>query len=243
LKTFTKSRIWALLRILIFIFGLAIILYAASLIHNLPGGKQIEDAAYYCGEILSYGFPHFLQLVLTTAIYIWPPILAYIIVGIIAESRLVQFFYCVVLLSILIIAFKSKITLSFSDLDAFLFSIQGLIMFYLILLWTFPRELWNFFGLAVSGFYSIIVYLLPDLPSMLDDLGFMAAFFSYVFLVLHTIASIIQRFIDSRVTGFIRKKLFAFFASPSGNDVTIELTSLNAQNETSLTNEESKNVN
>jgi len=70
---------------------------------------------------------------------------------------------------------------------------------YLLLLWTVPRELWNFIGGFLLAIQSLIVTVMPDLPSYFDDLGMILAIFAFIFLYINTIASIIQRIIDERV--------------------------------------------
>jgi hypothetical protein len=75
---------------------------------------------------------------------------------------------------------------------------------YLLALWTFPREIWNFLGGIVWFIKSMIILILPDLPGYFDDFGAIGAIFAFIFLYLHTIASLIQRFVDTNLVTKLR---------------------------------------
>jgi len=67
---------------------------------------------------------------------------------------------------------------------------------YLFLLWLMPREAWNFLGGIVFFVNSILVVIFPDLPTFIDDCGAIFALFGFIFLYIHTLASLMQRIVD-----------------------------------------------
>ena len=82
----------------------------------------------------------------------------------------------------------------------FLFSITRLplvftliLQLYMFILFFLPGEIWNFLGAVILLFKGMAVMLLPDLPSFADDFGIILAVFSFLFLYMHTLASLVKR--------------------------------------------------
>jgi hypothetical protein len=81
---------------------------------------------------------------------------------------------------------------------------------YLLLLWTVPREVWNFLGGVIFVIQSVIVTIMPDLPTYFDDLGMIFAVFAFIFLYINTVAALIERILDKRIINRVRPIVESF---------------------------------
>ncbi len=154
-------------------------------------------------RVISYCVPYLLKLIIKSIVFLWPPILSYIIIGIITTSRWWRFYLCLCMLAVSILILNhfvfAKMDFSIETLKEIPTIFMYIIQIYILLLWTFPREIWNFIGGILFAIYSLMITIMPDLPTYFDDLGMIFAVFAFIFLYINTIASITQRFIDRRV--------------------------------------------
>ena len=199
-----KIKIWTprVIKTSIILIGLYLI-YAAITV--LVSGNWSALQTIFSGlfKVIHFCIPYLLILITKSLFFIWPPILAYMLIGIITTSRCWRFFLCLSVLASAIILLNrlvfSHIDFSFNTLQQVPNIFLYIMEIYLLLLWTVPRELWNFIGGFLLAIQSLIVTVMPDLPSYFDDLGMILAIFAFIFLYINTIASIIQRIIDERV--------------------------------------------
>jgi len=170
------------------------ILWLFYAILSMPGFGILSSVANIIYQIIPFFWPLFERLLLISLSALWLPILYFFVVNRCISSSIKRLYCNMLFILVYFVYVKNSLIPSELSVDAFVNSIYYCTNLYFLFLLLAPRELWNFFGMAVSSIYAALIYLMPDLPTMLDDLGFMSAFFSYVFLFLHTLASIVQRF-------------------------------------------------
>jgi hypothetical protein len=191
--------------VLVLLIGTAVISCAASLL--IHGNWNLITHLFQQGmAILRFGMPYLSKLIVLSLRYLWPPIVVYCLIGLVTKSWWWRFFLCLVALSSCIIIFRFwfREHFSFVLLPQFLLYIMQL---YLFLLWTLPREVWNFLGGIIFFTSSIVVIIFPDLPGYLDDFGVIFAIFMFIFLYVNTVASVVQRLVDSYLWDESRKAL------------------------------------
>ncbi len=198
---------------LVYLGGAVIILATIS---SLASGhweilsKFLELAFKAIVEIVGFGTPYFLGLVTASLAVLWLPIVIYILISIFTTSRWGRFYLCLVALCVFILSIKATV---FTDIS--LSSIPALLIYltqiYLFLLWAIPREAWNFAGGFLWFLQSVVVTVLPDFPTYFDDLGIITAIFVFIFLYLHTMASLLQRIVDSWIVVAVHSGLAGFF--------------------------------
>ena len=200
-------------KILVYLGGAVIIL--ATLGSLISGHweiltKSLEVALKAIGKIVGFGTPYFLGLVTASLAVLWLPIVIYIFISIFTTSRWGRFYLCLVTLCVFILSIKATL---FTDIS--LSSIPALLIYltqiYLFLLWTIPREAWNFAGGVLWFLQSVIITVFPDFPTYFDDLGIITAIFAFIFLYVHTIASILQRIVDSWIVVGVRSGVAGLF--------------------------------
>ena len=209
------------LKVLLFIAGSAVIFITVnSLLSSNWEMLQKSLSVFYkaFSKIIGFGVPHFFKLVLSSIALIWLPIAIYVMISLITVSLWWRFFLCLVTLCGFILVVKALLFKDFS-----LKSVPELLIYitqiYLLLLWVIPRELWNLAGGAVWFVESVVVTLLPNLPGYFDDIGIVAAIFAFIFLYLHTIASLVQRVVDKRLVVAGHRIVARLFQGPQP-DVT-----------------------
>lgn len=179
------------------------LIYAAATVLISGNWTALQKVVSGSSKVIGFCLPYLMILVTKSLLFLWPPILAYMLIGILTTSRWWRFYLCLSALAAAILLLNkfvfSQLDLSFDTLkqvpDIFLYIMQV----YLLLLWTVPREVWNFVGGIIFAIQSLIVTVMPDLPTYFDDLGMILAIFTFIFLYINTIASVIQRIIDERV--------------------------------------------
>lgn len=181
--------------------GIIIISAVASLINGNWGilGKIVGATSKTLGFVL----PALTRMVFSSLAFIWLPIIAYVLISLITVSRWWRFYLCLVVLGTFILFSQCFISTDISISNLYQI-IAYLSQIYLLALWTFPREIWNFLGGIVWFIKSMIILILPDLPGYFDDFGAIGAIFAFIFLYLHTIASLIQRFVDTNLVTKLR---------------------------------------
>ena len=154
-------------------------------------------------SIISFAIPRFVELILASLTCLWLPIVLYIGISIITVSQWGRFYLCLATLCGFVLTIETAVFSNISLSSIFEILIY-LMQIYLLLLWTVPREVWNFIGGAFFLLQGIIVLVIPDLPGYFDDFGFITAIFSFIFLYLHTTASLVQRFVDTQLIAAMR---------------------------------------
>ena len=187
--------------ILAYIAGTLIILATVSSLISGQWGvasKLLKLSLAAITKIIGFGLPYFVKLLLASWKHLWLPILLYTVISLFTASRWGRFYLCLATLCGFILTFKTVVLndISFSSLPDLLIYCMEV---YLLLLWTFPREVWNFIGGAFCLLQGAIVLVIPDIPGYFDDFGLIAAIFAFLFLYLHTTASLVQRFVDTFV--------------------------------------------
>lgn len=204
------QRALKILRISAYVVGALIILTTVSIIFGSNGEiplASLQQLLQLFTKVLFFGWPYLLKLLIASITTFWLPIILYFLISLFTTSRWERFYFSIVSLCIMILIVKSVFSNGFSISDVptfFIFAAQ----FYLLLLWTFPKEFWNYFGFILWFIQSAIIILIPDLPTMLDDFGAIAAVFSFIFLFLHTVASLGQRLIDSFLVVTVRNGIY-----------------------------------
>jgi hypothetical protein len=135
--------------------------------------------------------PFFMDLITASLLYLWQPILVYLLIAVLTRSQVWRKFWCLVGFSGFFLTFVTALeTSTWQEYQVLpLLILQG----YLFLLWLLPREVWNIIGLLISVFLGLIVLILPDLPTAFDDFGIFGAILAFFLGYLNALASLIQR--------------------------------------------------
>jgi len=163
--------------------------------------------------IVAFAVPYFLKLVTLSLAYLWFPVIVYAAIALITTSKWLRFYLSLVALSIFMLVLMKTVlpSLSFTDVPSVLIYIMQV---YILLLWTLPRELWNFLGAIVLTVKSAIVTLFANIPGPWDDLGIVLAIFAFIFLYIHTLASLLQRLIEGRLIIRMRTSILRLVGLP-----------------------------
>ena len=216
-----------IIKIIAVVLGLLTIGFASHIV--LDGNWEIcgKIAASF-SKIIIYCIPFLTKMILWSLAYIWPPIVIYIIISFITISKMWRFFLGFVALCGFFIfiyyGFLQQIKIS-NFYNIFMYIMQ----IYLLALWVVPKELWNIAGGIVWMIGSLIITIFPDLPTYFDDLGMIFGLFVFVFIYLHTVAMIVQRFVDERVVTTIRS-LFGFKKKENVSENTEETSNIIVNN-------------
>ena len=219
------EKINKIIKIAAIVLGTFIIGFASYII--IGGNWEI------CGKIIAsvskimiFCIPFLIKMFLWSLTYIWPPIIVYVIISFITISKMWRFFLgLVALCGFFIFAYYGF--LQHIKISNFYYIFMYIMQIYLLALWIIPKELWNIASGVVWMIGSVIITIFPDLPTYFDDLGMIFGLFIFVFIYLHTIAMIIQRFVDERVVNKIR----GFFRSKKEEDLSENLYKVSNINE------------
>ncbi len=219
------EKINKIIKIAAIVLGTFIIGFASYII--IGGNWEI------CGKIIAsvskimiFCIPFLIKMFLWSLTYIWPPIIVYVIISFITISKMWRFFLgLVALCGFFIFAYYGF--LQHIKISNFYYIFMYIMQIYLLALWIIPKELWNIASGVVWMIGSVIITIFPDLPTYFDDLGMIFGLFIFVFIYLHTIAMIIQRFVDKRVVNKIR----GFFRSKKDEDLSENLYKVSNINE------------
>ena len=219
------EKINKIIKIAAIVLGTFIIGFASYII--IGGNWEI------CGKIIAsvskimiFCIPFLIKMFLWSLTYIWPPIIVYVIISFITISKMWRFFLgLVALCGFFIFAYYGF--LQHIKISNFYYIFMYIMQIYLLALWIIPKELWNIASGVVWMIGSVIITIFPDLPTYFDDLGMIFGLFIFVFIYLHTIAMIIQRFVDERVVNKIR----GFFRSKKDEDLSENLYKVSNINE------------
>jgi len=155
----------------------------------------------------------FVLLLLNTAKTLWIPILIYLIVNIFVKSSPLKMLIYITLICSLYLFFDfigfKPIQLSFNSLKDFIKFDGSLFIFmlnsYFFILLLTPKIFWKF---CSSAFVFILAFILAVIPNFvpflsgLTELGILTGFASFLFLVLHVVASLTQKlavFLDGKI--------------------------------------------
>ncbi len=133
----------------------------------------------------------FVKLVIHTLQYIYIPLLLYLSVCLFVKKKFTRVYLFTVLFSVYLVLFFEVVLPSGFDIPGNLFRIHKIIIA-LIQIYIFAALIipyWMSTVLASLFFVvkSLLVFILPDLPTRFDDFGIILALFIFTFLYLNTI--------------------------------------------------------
>jgi hypothetical protein len=182
--------VWKGVKVLCVLCGIVVICKAVLMVGT---AYRLIPAWVVTGisKVTVFFIPLFLQLLKTSLLYLWQPILLYVLMACLTKSEFWRKFWCLVGVSGFLIIFVSKIEeFSWKEYQVLpLLLIQG----YLFMLWLLPPEFWNIIGLGISTMLGLIILLLPDLPGAFDDFGMFGAILAFFLGYLNALASLVQR--------------------------------------------------
>lgn len=137
-------------------------------------------------NVVAYAFPHFIELVLKSLLFLWMPIVLYALVHLLTASMFKRT-YALICLNcgyILYLRFVVLGDFTMGDLPDFIFHLTQI---YVLVLFTLNEAVWSFVGGVFLFFQGLLVTIMPDLPGNLDDFGMVFAIFCYIFIYLHSL--------------------------------------------------------
>ncbi|MBD3309031.1 hypothetical protein GF339_21660 [candidate division KSB3 bacterium] len=141
--------------------------------------------------IALYFFPFFVELITTSLLYLWQPIVVYMLMMLLISSTVWRKFWCLVGVAgfflLFVAAYEASTWQEYRLLPLLL--LQG----YMFMLWLLPREAWNVVGLLISGALGLVILLAPDLPTSFDDFGMAGAVAAFFLGYVNAVASLVQR--------------------------------------------------
>ena len=171
--------------------GVLIIYQAALLVGHVkkipvpPGSVKVIEA------VMKAFVPLFLKLISHSLDYLWLPMVFYLSMSLLIKTALWRKFWCLVGFSWCLLQFiEQSQRMSWKEYHLLpLMIVQG----YLFLLWLLPQEIWNIIGLTISLILGLLVFILPDLPTALDDFGLFGAILVFFLGYINLLAALIQR--------------------------------------------------
>lgn len=161
--------------------------------------------------------PLFRELIIASLPYIWPPILIYVLIAFLVQSLPQRKFWNLVAVSVFFLYFVFAVKrYSWENYQQIaLLAVQ----LYLLILWIFPREIWNVIGLLISSILGLIILVAPDLPTAFDDFGIFGAVLAFFLGYLNALASLVQRAVNAGVATRKQQKN-PFWKKPSQHRAT-----------------------
>ena len=173
------------------VLGGIFLIYKASLIVNTAYTAMPSTLITTLTKSAVYFTPFFLDLLVTSLKYLWQPILMYLLIVVLTKSAIWRKFWCLVGVSLFFLILVSELeTTTWKEYHLIPLLILPVYMF---LLWLLPREFWNIAGLVIASTLGLIILILPDLPTTIDDFGMFGAILAFFLGYLNALASVIQR--------------------------------------------------